>query len=95
MKNNLLTPMFIFLLCLSALFNCYLVYRYNSSTSQLQILQPKVQEVAKVLNIVQQLLVDTQEYNRVAKNPDMTRLLQSLVATNQKPATAPAKPATK
>jgi hypothetical protein len=94
MKNNLLTPMFIFLLCLSTLFNCYLVYRYNSATSQLQVLQPKVQEVSKVVNIVQQLLVDTQEYNRAAKNPDMTRLLQSLSAAAQKPATA-AKPAAK
>ena len=83
MKNNLLTSVFSFLLCLSTLFSCWVMYKYNNATHRIQAIRPEAEEVNRVMGLMQSLLFDINEYNRTAKNPEMTRLLQS-VGTTQK-----------
>ena len=92
MKNNQLTGVFVALLFLSAMASILFLCNYNSARHKLQRLTPRVMEINRVTSLVQAILNDTIEYDRATKNPEMTRLLQSLGKTN---APAAAKPPTK
>jgi hypothetical protein len=92
MKNSQITSALVGLLFLSTFASAALIYKYNSSVRTLQRLQPLLTGPDYAQKVMNAILLDTAEYGRATKNPDIERIVQ--FATGAKvpaPAKAPAK----
>jgi hypothetical protein len=71
------------------------MYKYNQALHRLRELEPNYSKVVEAENIFDVILKDAVAYDNATKNPEMTRILQSLSNKPAAPAAPAAKPATK